>query len=305
VNRRGVPLALLLLAAVAPAQKLNPVQWSVDPQEATAPPGSKVAYLLTAHLEPGWHLYALSVPKPINSTSIRIGESAAIASVGIYQPAPRTIFDPNFGFNVETYEGQATFRVELGLAKDAPAGPLQIAFQTRFQACNDKMCLPPRRVESAAKLLIDPAAQAAALPPLPAGYTRFDPNAQPPAARGASPAAPSGGGGMAGFILLAFGVGLAAIFTPCVFPMIPITVSYFLNKPAGSRARSLADAAAVLARDRGAVLGAGPADDGLAGAVRHGDAGFQSVGQRVHRGVFLAFGLSLLGAFEINIPSPF
>ena len=303
MNRRGVPLALLLLAAVAPAQKLNPVQWSVDPQEATAPPGSKVAYLLTAHLEPGWHLYALSVPKPINSTSIRIGESAAIASVGIYQPAPRTIFDPNFGFNVETYEGQATFRVELGLAKDAPAGPLQIAFQTRFQACNDKMCLPPRRVESAAKLLIDPAAQAAALPPLPAGYTRFDPNAQPPAARGASPAAPSGGGGMAGFILLAFGVGLAAIFTPCVFPMIPITVSYFLNKPAGSRARSLADA---LLFSLGIVVLFSAL--GLAATAILGPFGVVELGSNVWVNafvalVFLAFGLSLLGAFEITIPS--
>jgi thiol:disulfide interchange protein DsbD len=299
VNRRAVVLGFLLLAAVASAQKLNPVEWSVEPQQA-APPGSKAVYMLAARLDAGWHLYALNVPKPIIPTSIRIGENAAIASVDVYQPKPRTIFDPNFGFNVDSYEGQAVFRVELGLAKDAPAGPLQISFLTRFQACNAKMCLPPRRVESAATLLIDPAAQPAVVAPLPPGYTLYDPNARPAASGSAPPAQASGG--LLGFILVAFGFGLAAIFTPCVFPMIPITVSYFLNKPAGARGRSLADA---LLFSLGIVVLFSAL--GLAATAILGPFGVVQLGSNVWvnafvAAVFLAFGLSLLGAFEINIP---
>ncbi len=47
---------------------------------------------------------------------------------------------------------------------------------------------------------------------------------------------------MGGFLLIAFGFGLASIFTPCVFPMIPITMSYFLNQESGSRRQALTQA---------------------------------------------------------------
>jgi thiol:disulfide interchange protein len=305
-TRRRVLLALPLLALLAhpaPAQKLNPVRWSVEPQQAAAAPGSKAVYLLTARLDPGWHLYGLNVPKPIISTSIRLGEDAAIASTEIYQPKPHTIFDPNFGFNVDTYEKEAVFRIEVGLAKSAPPGPLQLTFLTRWQACNNKMCLPPRRAESAATLLIDPGARAAPIGPVPPGYTRYDPNARPPAAApGGKPSAASSGG-LLMFILVAFGFGLAAIFTPCVFPMIPITVSYFLNKPAGGRGRSLGDA---LLFSSGIVVLFSAL--GLAATAILGPFGVVQLGSNVWVNgfvalVFLVFGVSLLGAFEITIPS--
>jgi thiol:disulfide interchange protein DsbD len=233
-------------------------------------------------------LYALNVPKPIIPTSIRIGENLAIASVEVYQPKPRTIFDSNFGFNVDMYEGEAVFRVQVGLAKDAHAEPLQLTFLTRYQTCNNKMCLPPRRVESAATLIVDPAAQAAANVPLPAGYTLYDPNARP--------AAPSQQG-LRAFILVAFGFGLAAIFTPCVFPMIPITVSYFLNR------RSVVDAAVF---SLGIVVLFSAL--GLAATAILGPFGVVQLGSNPWvngfiAAVFLAFGLSLLGAFEMTIPS--
>ncbi len=299
-------LGLLVLAALggpALAQKLNPVTWSVEGLEATAPPGSKAVYLLTAKLEPGWHLYALNVPKPIISTSIRIGANPAIASVDIFQPKPHTAFDPNFGFNVDTYEGEASFRVVLGIAQNASAGPVQVTFLTRFQTCNAKTCLPPRRVESAATLQIDPAAKAPAIPLLPAGYTLYDPNVRPPAA--ATPSAPptNASGGMLWFMVVAFGIGLAAIFTPCVFPMIPITVSYFLNKPQGSRGRSLGDA---LLFSLGIVVLFSAL--GLAATAILGPFGVVQLGSNVWVNtfitlIFFAFGLSLLGAFEITIPS--
>jgi len=108
---------------------------------------------------------------------------------------------------------------------------------------------------------------------------------------------------LAGFILLAFGFGLAAIFTPCVFPMIPITVSYFLNKPAGSRARSLADA---LLFSLGIVVLFSAL--GLAATAILGPFGVVELGsnvwcERLRRPGVSGLRLSLLGAFEITIPS--
>jgi thiol:disulfide interchange protein len=109
--------------------------------------------------------------------------------------------------------------------------------------------------------------------------------------------------GWGGFLLLAFGAGLACIFTPCVFPMIPITMSYFLNQQSGEKRNGVSQAVVfclgiiVLFSGMGllvtAVLGAG--------AVRQLGSnpwvnGFISA-------LFIAFGLSLLGAFEITIPS--
>jgi thiol:disulfide interchange protein DsbD len=80
---------------------------------------------------------------------------------------------------------------------------------------------------------------------MPAGYTLFEPG-KPAATVSVSaetkPISTMGGvqdQGLLGFALVAFGFGLAAVFTPCVFPMIPITVSFFLNRQSGSRTERL------------------------------------------------------------------
>ena len=103
--------------------------------------------------------------------------------------------------------------------------------------------------------------------------------------------------GCSAFLLTAFGFGLASIFTPCVFPMIPITVSFFLNQRGGivqavvfsvGHHRCSADWACVTAAlgPFGVVqLGANPWVNGFIALV------------------FGVFALSLLGAFEITLPS--
>ncbi len=294
---------LLVVTALLPAaaQKLNPVQWSFAVEPSRTAPGARVLGRVTAKLDPGWHLYALTAPKPIIATSIRLAENPAIESVRIYQPQPRTAFDENFGVNVASYEGEAAFLLDIHLAKNAAAGTVELTAETRFQTCNNKMCLPPRRASSTAQLTLDPKAAPTA-PSIPAGYTPFEPGAPPPPAKAATTTAASSGG-LAAFILVAFGFGLAAIFTPCCFPMIPITVSYFLNRPAAARARGVADA---LVFCLGIVVLFSAL--GLIATAILGPFGVVQLGSNVWVNafialVFLVFGLSLLGAFEITIPS--
>ena len=288
---------LLLLGSAWPgfAQKLNPVEWRLELEPTGVPPGSPVLARLTARIQPGWHLYSLTVPKPIIATSIEPTPNPAVESFRIFQPKPRTTFDQNFGLNVEMYENEAVFLLDVRLAKNAPPGPTELVVQARFQTCNNKMCLPPRRLTAAASLLIDSQAKPAEVA-IPAGYIEFSP--APPRQPAAVPAQ-----GLAVFLLVAFGFGLAAIFTPCVFPMIPITVSFFLNKPAGSRRQSLAEA---LLFCLGIVVLFTVL--GLVTTAILGPFGVVQLGSNVWVNsfialVFLLFGLSLLGAFEITVPS--
>ena len=303
MNRHASILGLAILTAgalaePAAAQKLNPVQWSLSAEPAQVAPGAHVLARLTARIEAGWHLYALAAPEPIIPTSIRLGENPAIASVRIYQPKAHTAFDPNFGFNVETYQDEAAFLLDVQTAPAALAGPLELAATVRFQTCNDKMCLPPRRAVATALVTVDPGAKTIA-PSVPEGYALFEPAAP----GGVKPVAAASSQGLAMFMLVAFGIGLAALFTPCVFPMIPITVSFFLNKPAGSRARSVGEAALFW-------LGIMVLFTllGLAATAALGPFGVVQLGSNVWVNgflalVFLAFALSLLGAFEMRLPS--
>jgi thiol:disulfide interchange protein DsbD len=93
--------------------------------------------------------------------------------------------------------------------------------------CDDKQCLNPRKKTAAFKLTVSPSAPALAAFVVPAGYVEVTPGAV------SEVAPPASQQGLAAFVLAAFGFGLAAIFTPCVFPMIPMTVSFFFNQRGG------------------------------------------------------------------------
>ncbi|MCX6637547.1 MAG: protein-disulfide reductase DsbD family protein, partial [Acidobacteria bacterium] len=266
-------LALLLLVEAASGQKLNPAQWSLRIEPDRAAPGSEVLGRLAVRLDPGWHLYSLTTPRPPIATTITLAGDAPSQGLKTYAPAPIRKFDPNFGVQTETYEGHAVFLLRIPLKADAPAGPLELTAQVRYQLCDDKQCLPPVRRTAAATVTVDPKARAAA-PAIPAGYTEVQPkaantapakpaggqagappqpvggqasarpkpadgqaSAQPRPADGQASARPQSAGdqGILRFLLVAVGFGLAAIFTPCVFPMIPLTMSFFLNRPQGGR----------------------------------------------------------------------
>src|SRR5262249_51076893 len=182
------------------------------------------------------------------------------------------------------------------LKPDAAAGAVELEGQVRYQACDARQCLPPRKKTASATVTVDPAAAAPAAFAVPTGYSEVGaPSAAAPASN-PTPAASSDS--MATFLLTAFGFGLATIFTPCVFPMIPITVSFFLNQKGG-----IVQAAVFCL---GIVVLFCALGFGVAAAV--GPFGVVQLGSNpwvngVIAIVFGFFALSLLGAFEITLPS--
>ncbi|MEQ1884136.1 MAG: cytochrome c biogenesis protein CcdA [Bryobacteraceae bacterium] len=337
------PLLLgTLLAAACFGQRLDPIQWALTSPTAKAPPGSKVTLHLTATMQEGWHLYSLTTPKggPIQTTA-GLAENPSVKSSRLFQPKPERQFDQNFKLDTETFEKQVDFAIEAELAPNAAAGPLEVTANVRYQACTSRQCLPPRKKTATFTISIDQAAAAPVAFPAPNGFSEVKDGAivgQAVAAAkteiptsGAAPATSSAGEqtpaaasspassssaapeNLAVFLLTAFGFGLAAIFTPCVFPMIPITVSFFLNHSHGAvpgaatpgehRGGSLAQAGVFslgiivlfCALGMGVTAAVGPFGVNQLGSNPWVN-GFISL-------VFGAFAFSLLGAFEITLPS--
>ncbi len=297
---------LLLLAftgcAFAQDSASNHVQWTmrIVPSHDVSPdlpvktaPGGTVLARLDAKIDEGWHMYSISTPPGPNPTTIKLIDGTAVASVTFFEPPPVRKYDENFKADTETYEGTQVFLARIELKKDVVPGEVTLAFQPRYQTCNSTQCIPPLKRDVSAKLTVE-----AGAPPLvfsiPPGYVE----ARPAAKSGSSAASAPADTGILAFLAVAFGFGLAAIFTPCVFPMIPITMSYFTGQRGGlAQALTFCLGIIVLFTGLGIVttLVLGPA-----GVVQLGSNtwvnGFIST-------IFFVFGLSLLGAFEITIPS--
>jgi len=302
-------LVLTAAAASAPAAE-DPVQWTLSLDAKSAAPGSHVLAKLTGTIQPGWHVYSMTTPPGgPNPTKASLAGNPAVAGFQIYQGKPVRKLDPSFGIDTETFGEQYVLLFDIALKKDAPAGAADLTANVRYQSCNDTICLPPKRKTATASITLDPAAPTQAFA-IPAGYALVPvaaPSAASVSAASASTAPPApgtpGGSFSLLFILTAFGAGVAAIFTPCVFPMIPFTVSYFLNRQTGARRSGVLQALVfclgivvfftslgvlvkIIVGPAGVVqLGNSPWVNGLIGAL------------------FVVFGLSLLGAFELTLPS--
>ncbi|MDR3719734.1 MAG: cytochrome c biogenesis protein CcdA [Bryobacteraceae bacterium] len=310
VPRFGVFALFLTCFCPVFGQVPSPAHWTLTPAQQRVAPGGEALLELRLDLDAGWHMYSVTTPKPgptggPTQTTIQLADSPAVASQQLYFAAPERTYDPNFQIETETYERSIKFYLKAALSGQAPSGPLELTAQMRYQLCNDKQCLPPKKVTAAATVTVDPAAAKTAAQ-VPAGWTLFQKDAAPPAALAGTVPQKSNAPqnqGLGAFLLLAFGFGLAAIFTPCVFPMIPITMSFFLNQGSPTRGQAIRQAVVFCL---GIVLLFTGIGFGLTAAL--GPFAVVQLGSSPWVNglitlVFLAFGLSLLGAFEITLPS--
>lgn len=312
VRRVALVASVGFLPATSAGQIYDPVQWELEFDAATAPPGGTVLARLTATIQEGWHVYSTTTPEGI-ALSLQLAESEAVDSWTAYQPEPQIVYDPNFQADVEWYTKEVVFLYELALAADA-TGDYTIEAQTRYGACDDRQCLPPKRKNASARLAIraDAVATSQAVP---AGYQAVTQASAGtgPANQGDPPSASGSGNlasefkaesqGIVGFSLLALGFGFAAILTPCVFPMIPIYLGSFMS--GGDRPWG-----AVLRQAGLFCLGVIVLFTAFGGALSAflGPFGLSQIGSNVWvnlliAGVLFAFALSMLGAFEIVVPS--
>ncbi|MBI3893030.1 MAG: thioredoxin family protein [Candidatus Wallbacteria bacterium] len=209
--------ALLAIAIAAPARGESvAVTFGVSPAVVRA--GTKAQGAIAFEMAPGYHIYgpreSLGIPTTVRVTApqgIRIGEPK-------YPPTREVNFEA-LGGSLQLYEGKVQVTFDLEIGPGAKAGPAQIEATVDFQPCTDLMCERPRKgVKRGASLTVEgPAPSAVAV-------RVAGPSAAPSKASSFADALSKG---ILWALLAAFGWGIAASFSPCVYPMIPITISYF------------------------------------------------------------------------------
>lgn len=146
----SLSLTLVVFAVSAQEEKLNPVTWSLKVVKPVA--DGKLYAELTAQIESGWHLYALTPmtggPKPTRITLPR--EQAFELAGQIEAPDPFVEKDPNFDMEVEYYEEQVTFKLPLKRLPGESGNKLLV--ETRYQTCTNKLCLPPKLIKLEAEV---------------------------------------------------------------------------------------------------------------------------------------------------------
>jgi thiol:disulfide interchange protein DsbD len=293
-----VPLALF-------AQE--PARWSlsVEPSAANLKTGDKLKGSLKADIDAGWHLYALEQPPggPI-ATTIKVTPSTSPFEITGKIASPKAIerLDPLFtgtdGKPLVTkfFADTATFSVPLKATADSSSD--QVSLDVRFQLCNDQFCLPPRtyRVTTVSAENINKlnTAAPAVTPEEPTAATQT-PASQPTGQKTPTDLWP--------FIWLAMSLGALSLLTPCVFPMIPITVSYFTSHSSGHRSRAVKLASIYSLGIIGTFTLLG-----MLLAIFVGAAGINVFAANPYvnlliTAIFLLFAFNLFGAYEISIPT--
>lgn len=259
----------------APMQTVNPVTWSVEVREIDA---SKVEISLKANILEWWHLYSqhqngtglplkLGVINTTSASSNLMSEN--INSKWNEEPLYTEVFEPILKTTERYLAGEATFTTTITrLSTDS----FTVVINISGQACQDDgMCVP---IEETVTVQV------------PATSTEM-----------LAASAENSEENLLWFFLLAFGGGLLGILTPCVLPMIPMTVSYFLKHGGKKYAVFYAVSIVLIYILLGLVLSI---------LLGHDFANILSthwLPNILFTLIFIVFALSLFGYYEISLPS--
>ncbi len=314
------------------APPVNPVEWSARLKKGPSPlkPGSIFTALVTATIADGWHLYSMDEteggPTP---TWIIVPDGQPFTLKGrVREPEPTVEFDPNFNLETRYFEHSVSFEMSIKAATNVPIGTRTVRIDVRYQTCNDRTCLPPKvvtlsvpvKIESGAEGVAGTVQKAGTAPESKAGLgasialqnaavappSRSEKTASSAAVESSRETETSNTmprpQSLGSFIWLAAVMGALSLLTPCVFPMIPITVSYFTNHASGNR-KSAVFTAIIFAI--GIVLTFTAL--GMLLAVIFGAGGVNQLAANpwinlLITAIFLGFAFSLFGAYFIQVP---
>lgn len=293
---------LFLLALAAFAAASGEITWSAKLDRDEVRAGEVAKVVLTAKLAEGWHTYSI-VPVELGPFPTTIEELKAdwIESTGrVSEQTPVVEDDPNFGKKVGLFNGSAEFYVPIKV-KAGTTGKQKTSIKLKYMVCNAVTCVPPAKIEV-------PLSFTVAAGEARSEFANFQTEA--PAGGGTTPEAgptdeasmqlqKAQDSGLLPFILFAFGMGLLSLITPCVFPMIPITVSFFSKQKSEDGKTSIAGPVAY-------CLGIIVTFTGL--GVIMGSTGLNRVATNVWVNLglgtlFVVLAASLFGVFEIQLPS--
>lgn len=281
-NKLLLLITLFIVSFQLSAQMVEPIKWTFDSKQN----GNEVELTFKANIEKGWHLYDVQLPEggPI-PTSFHYADSTLFEFVdGITSvPEPEEHFDETFQINLKYFSNQVELKQKLKLTTNNLA---EIKGYVEFMGCNDETCLPPNEVEFS--FAVNQGSETGTLAEQKTTSTSNDTGANQ---------------GLWLFLLVSLVAGLAAVVTPCVFPMIPMTVSFFMR---GSENRKKAISTGIffglsivfIYTLLGALFSFGVFGPNVGNILST-----HWIPNALFFLLFIVFSISFFGAFEIVLPS--
>ena len=324
------PFVLLLFAVAVQAQIQDPVKFNSELKILAA---DEAEVVFTAAIDKGWHVYSTDLGDggPISAT-FNVEKIFGAEVVGKLKPVGKEIstFDKLFEMKVRYFENMAQFVQKLKLT----GGAYQIEGYLEYGACNDENCLPPTQVPFKFSGKAEGAAKEAAAA---AAETKAEEQpAKQETVSGTAPVAAIGGADGPTEIKVAdkvdlwkpviselnslgettsqedmswiyifitgFAGGLLALFTPCVWPIIPMTVSFFLKRSKDKK-KGIRDAWTYGASIVVIYVTLGLAITLIFGASALNALSTNAVFNILFCLMLVVFAASFFGAFEITLPS--
>ena len=287
-------LLFSLLIGIGYSQFKTPVTISTEVENSSRP-GEVAHVLIKASMDDEWHIYALenAGEGPVASR-IKISGDILDEQGLIEHREPIEKFDEGFGVKTRFFKGTTDFRVPIRIKEDAPIGETTLSVYMLYQVCNESLCYPPAEVNINASIIIEDG-------PVRKEFSEFVPK------RTVSSSSEINlddaiAAGFWSFVLLSISMGFLALLTPCVFPMIPITVSFFTHQGELEDQKPLNQA---IVYTLGIV--ATFSILGMILAVTLGATGANQLAANPWVNLFIGslfvyFALSLFGAYEIQLP---
>lgn len=316
-------LLMAILSLPVFAQIQEPVKFKTEWKSVSA---NEVEIVFTGKMEKGWHVYSTELPDggPVSAT-FNVDKLEGAELVGKLKPAGKEIdkMDPIFGMQVRFFEGTATFVQKLKLKGEK----YEVSGYLQYGACNDENCLPPTNVDFSFK------GEAAGGQAVASTAIEKEPSTSETADSVSVAFTPLQIGADSDNVgtsdywkpvieeLKSFGEnvnnesrswlyiffagfvgGLLALFTPCVWPIIPMTVSFFLKRAKDKR-KGIRDAWTYGASIVVIYVTLGLAITLIFGASALNDLSTSAIFNILFFLMLVVFAASFFGAFEITLPS--
>ncbi len=278
--KRTIAAVVMMLAVFGAtfAQMEQHISWKFSTKNLG---DNKVELICEASIDDGWHVYSSELPEGTAvPTNIELEQSTAYKGIEgiIEEPKPTAHYDETFEAELKWFEKKATFKKVVQLTQE---GDVTIKGYIESMICNDQTCMPPEMVDFELKV--------SSTAPVTAEVATTEAGEEEEESYWA-------------IFLLAFGGGLAALLTPCVFPMIPMTVSFF-TKTSSTKAAGIRNGIQYGISIIVIYLILGVAVSAIFGA-----SALNELSTNVWFNLFFAlllvvFAVSFFGAFEIVMPS--
>ena len=274
----------------------SPVTLSVK-AESSVRAGEVVNIIVTAEMDAEWKIYALrdQGEGPIATRVVVTGEIIEASGL-VWEDEPVEKYDDGFLTMTRTHQGGAIFKAPILVKSDLSPGKYNLSVNVLFQVCNASLCYPPKEEVLTIAVTVEGGTARDDRTDMVLVTEVFDNfgNINLDAAIDE---------GFFSFVILAFSMGLLALLTPCVFPMIPITVSFFTHQGETGEGKPIINAIiytlGIIATF--SILG-------IILALTLGASGANQLAANPWVNIFIAalfiyFALSLFGMYEIELPS--